>query len=304
LNLQYLRYALEVENASSITKAAQNLFMSQPNLSKAIRELEQEMGITIFRRTTRGVSPTRQGEEFLTYAKTIVSQVDELESLYRTRQQDEFHLTVSVPRATYLSTAFADYYNNLDPQGQVNIHFKETDSITAINDVSAKFSDFAVIRYEAIYESYFLSLLADKGLRHEPMKEFEYLLMMSETHPLKEYERIPYHQLNGYIEIVHGDLQTPALSFAHIKHNAELKTPPKRIYVYDRGSQLNFLQQIHGTYMWVSPVPEEMLLQYSLVTRPCATPQNKVRDVLVYRRNHLFHDHEKELIRVFKGQNG
>lgn len=304
MNLQYLRYAIEVENADSITKAAQNLFMSQPNLSKAIRELEQELGITIFRRTTRGVVPTRQGEEFLTYAKTIVSQVDELESLYHTKQSDIFSLTVSVPRATYLSAAFADYYNSLEAHGRVNIHFRETGSVNAIQDVSTKFSDFAVIRYEVIYESYFLSLLADKGLRHEPLREFEYLLMMSDQHPLSGYSEIPYHLLNGYTEIIHGDIQVPALSVSQIKPNAELKTPPKRIYVYDRGSQMDFLQRIDGTYMWVSPVPQSMLDRYHLVTRPCPNAKNKVRDVLIYQKNHFFHDVQRDLIQRLKSHLG
>lgn len=302
MNLQSLRYAIEVEHARSITQAAQRLFMSQPNLSKAIRELEEELGITIFRRTSRGVVPTRQGEEFLNYARTIVSQVDELESLYRDKQPDLFHLSISVPRATYFSAAFAEYYRSLDLSGRVEIHFKETDAATAIQDVAAKASDFAVIRYEAIYESYFLSLLTDRSLRHELLHEFEYQLMMSASHPLSGQAAIPYHQLSGYTEVVHGGRQAPALSFAHIRHGAELEHPPRRIYVYDRGSQLDFLRGIPGTYMWVSPVPEQTLKQYGLVTRPCSTPQNKVRDVLVFQKKHLFRDPEKELINRLKAQ--
>ena len=82
MNLTYLKYVVEVARVRSITKAAQNLYMGQPNLSKAIRELERELGITIFRRTSKGVIPTPQGEEFLGYAQGILSQLDELESLY------------------------------------------------------------------------------------------------------------------------------------------------------------------------------------------------------------------------------
>ena len=69
MNLLHLKYAVEIEKTGSITKAANNLFMGQPNLSKAIKELENEIGITIFRRTTKGVAPTEKGGEFLGYAK-------------------------------------------------------------------------------------------------------------------------------------------------------------------------------------------------------------------------------------------
>ena len=71
MNLLHLKYAVEIEKTGSITKAANNLFMGQPNLSKAIKELENEIGITIFRRTTKGVAPTEKGGEFLGYAKAV-----------------------------------------------------------------------------------------------------------------------------------------------------------------------------------------------------------------------------------------
>ena len=68
-NIQHLRYAVEVAKTGSISRAAENLFMGQPHLSKAIRELEEDMNITIFRRTPKGVEPTEQGEQFLEYAR-------------------------------------------------------------------------------------------------------------------------------------------------------------------------------------------------------------------------------------------
>ena len=75
MNTLHLKYAVEVERAGSITQAADNLFMAQPNLSKAIRELEEGLGITIFERTPRGVVPTPKGVEFLTRAKEILGVV-------------------------------------------------------------------------------------------------------------------------------------------------------------------------------------------------------------------------------------
>ena len=82
MNTQHFRYALEVEKTGSITQAAENLFMGQPNLSKAIKELETELGITIFKRTSTGVAVTSAGREFLLYAKSILSKINEIEEIY------------------------------------------------------------------------------------------------------------------------------------------------------------------------------------------------------------------------------
>ncbi len=82
MNLQHIKYAVEVQKTGSITQAAENLYMGQPNLSKAIRELEKSLGIVIFKRTSKGVLPTAQGEEFLRYAKSILDQVQRIEDLY------------------------------------------------------------------------------------------------------------------------------------------------------------------------------------------------------------------------------
>ena len=83
MNLVHLKYAVEVAKTKSISKAAENLYMGQPNLSRAIKELEDSLGITIFSRTTKGISVTPDGEEFLQYAKRILAQVDEVEEVYR-----------------------------------------------------------------------------------------------------------------------------------------------------------------------------------------------------------------------------
>ena len=76
MNTLHFKYAVEIEKTRSITQAAENLYMAQPNLSKAIKELENNLGITIFRRTSKGVIPTDQGLKFLEYAKQILIQID------------------------------------------------------------------------------------------------------------------------------------------------------------------------------------------------------------------------------------
>ena len=124
---------VEVERVGSITKAAANLFMGQPNLSKAIKEVENEIGITVFKRSAKGVFPTEKGAEFLEYAKTILVQMEKIEGLYKPELTDTIRFGISVPRATYITHAFTSFVNELDPAKRISIDFRETNSMDAIS---------------------------------------------------------------------------------------------------------------------------------------------------------------------------
>ena len=125
LNIQFLKYAVEVAEQKSISKAARNLFMGQPNLSRSIKELEDELGIIIFERTSKGINPTPDGEEFLQYAKRILSQIDEVEEIYKVGKKKKTQFSVSVPRAGYIAYAFAELAKKIDISNPAEIFYKE-----------------------------------------------------------------------------------------------------------------------------------------------------------------------------------
>ena len=109
MNVLHLKYAVEVAENGSINKAAEALYMNQPNLSKAIKELENSLGITIFSRTAKGMNVTPEGEEFLRHARKILRQIDEMEALYKGGAAAQQRFSISVPRASYISHAFAQF---------------------------------------------------------------------------------------------------------------------------------------------------------------------------------------------------
>ena len=113
MEIQHLKYALEVERSKSISKAAEKLFVSQPFLSKAIRELEADIGIDIFNRTSRGVIPTKKGEDFLARAKEIMAMVDETENAYKSQKPETYNFEIVVPIACYISQAFVEFVKEL-----------------------------------------------------------------------------------------------------------------------------------------------------------------------------------------------
>lgn len=100
MNTTYLNFALEIERVGSITQAAQNLYMAQPNLSKAIKELEKELGFTIFKRTPKGVKPTEEGTEFLYHARHIVEQLNAVDRISQRVGDKKLRYKISIPRGS------------------------------------------------------------------------------------------------------------------------------------------------------------------------------------------------------------
>lgn len=287
-NILHLKYAVEIEKTGSISKAAENLYMSQPHLSKAIRDLEDSLGIVIFRRSPRGVAPTEQGTEFLTYAKSILSQIAEMESLYRKSEIKKERFDLAVPRASYISHAFTETVKALPQLDNININYRETNSVRAIKNVSDGINNLAIVRYQTIYEMYYVNYLTELNLQYQPIWEFHYLALMSKAHPLAQCDMIDFHALAKYIEIIHGDISVPSLPIAEAREMAAINEEKKSIAIYERGSQFELLSHIPTTFMWVSPMPQDVLDCFSLVQKPCNMAKNKFKDVLIYREGYHF----------------
>ena len=299
MNLLHLKYAVEIEKTGSITKAANNLFMGQPNLSKAIKELENEIGITIFRRTTKGVAPTEKGGEFLGYAKAVLDQFDEMVSLYKPKVDDGVRFSISVPRATYITKAFSNFVSLLDTDKEISINFKETNSMDAINNILNFDFKLGIIRYQNIHEKQYFAMLDGKNLKYRPLWEFEYRLLVNKDSPLAKENPdgiVKYSDLEDYIEIVHGDLSVPSLSFSKVSRSSVSEHRKKRIYVYERGSQFDILREVKNSYMWVSPLPEKMLERYHLVQKEVGFLRHKMRDALIYKKGYVMNQKEKEFL--------
>ena len=109
MNIKHLKYALEVAKTGSINKAAENLYIDQPNLSRAIKELEADLNITIFERSSKGIIVTADGERLLQYSRIILKELDEMEEMFKDKKTNKQSFSISVPRAAYISYAFANF---------------------------------------------------------------------------------------------------------------------------------------------------------------------------------------------------
>lgn len=296
MNILHLKYAIEIDKYHSINKAAEMLYMSQPNLSRALKELEDNLGISIFKRTSRGMSTTVQGEEFLGYARKILAQIDEVENMYKQGRSQKQKFSVSVPRSSYFSYAFSQFSKAIKKDRPAEIFYKETNSKRAINNILQADYKLGIIRYKTTYESYFKSMLREKGLVGEVLAEFSYVLIMSRKHPLADKDDIRLCDLHDYIEISHADPYVPSMPFVDIKREELGEYADKRIFVFERASQFDLLQNVTDTFMWVSPLSKDMLDRFGLVQKRSRDNDKVYRDVLVYSKNYKLTELDKRFI--------
>lgn len=285
MNILHLKYAVEVASTGSINKAAENLYMNQPNLSRAIKELEDSLGITVFERTSKGMKVTPDGEEFLGYARKILNQIDEVEAIYRHGKSDKQRFSISVPRACYISDAFARFTQKIGGES-MELFYKETNSMRAINNILHADYKLGIIRYASNYDKYFKNMLDEKGLAYEMITEFHYVLVMSANHDLADRDLVKMADLEPYTEIAHADPYVPSLSFSAVKKEELPDNIHRRIFVFERASQFELLSTNTDTFMWVSPVPDPLLNRYGLVEKRCDENKKIYKDVLIYRKDY------------------
>jgi DNA-binding transcriptional LysR family regulator len=290
-----MKYAIEVARLGSLNKAAEQLLVAQPNLSRSIKELEADIGITIFTRTAKGMELTPEGAEFMGFAQSILKQIDEVEQHYKNGAEKKQRFSVSAPRACYISDAFANFSKSLS-NAPAEIFYKETNSQLTINNVLNKDYKLGIIRYAANYDKYFKEMLAEKDLCAEFIAEFSYKLIMSKDNPLAAKERITFDDLAPYIEVAHADPFVPSLPLSKAVKEELPDNIERRILIFERASQFDLLSENTNTFMWVSPAPEKVLERYGLVQKPCADNKKVYKDVLIYRKGYKLSALDRQFI--------
>jgi DNA-binding transcriptional LysR family regulator len=292
----HLRYAVEIAKTKSINKAAENLFMSQPNLSRAIKDLEASLGIVIFNRTTKGMTLTSQGEEFLEYARKILAEIDTIENMYLTENINKQRFSVSVPRSSYISNAFSEFVKNLDLNKKAEVFYKETNAFRTIRNVLQSDYNLGIIRYQEVFDDYFQSLLKEKDLKGELVSEFTYKVVMSKNHPLANKDDLTLKDLEPFIEIAHADPYVPSLSASEVRKEELPTNVHRRIYVFERASQFCLLENVPTTYLWGTPVPEYLKEKYNIVFKEVKENKKVYKDLLIFRNDYKLSELDYQFI--------
>ncbi len=290
-----MKYAVEVAKVGSLNKASETLLVATPNISRSIKELEADIGISIFDRTAKGMELTPEGEEFINYAKGILSQIDEVENLYKKGTSKKQKFSISVPRACYISEAFSEFSKALsnDP---AEIFYKETNSQRTIKNILNHDYKLGIIRYAENYDKYFKAMLEEKGLVYEMITEFSYSLIMSADSPLAQKVEITFDDLKGLIEIAHADPYVPLMPLSKVVKEELPDNIDRRIFIFERASQFDLLYKNPETFMWVSPAPDSLLKRYNLVQKKCIDNNKKYKDVLIYKNGYKLTKLDRQFI--------
>ena len=165
MTLQQLRYVVMVADTGTITEAANRLYISQPSLTNAIHELEKEMGINIFNRSNKGISPSIEGEVFLGYARQVLEQAKVLEDKYKGDDGGKKSFCVSTQHYSFAVNAFVDLIKEYDAD-QYSFIIRETQTGEIIEDVASGKSEIGVLYLSEHNEDVILKLIKNNPVSY------------------------------------------------------------------------------------------------------------------------------------------
>ena len=311
MNLLHMKYAMVIAETKSINKAADELLVGAPALSRAVKELEAGLGVTLFERSAKGMFLTPDGEVFVRYAKQVLKQIDDIEEKFKNGSTAKKQFSISVPRASYVADAFASFTKKIDRLSETEIYYKETNASRVIKNLLHEDYKLGILRYSEQYESYYKSMMKEKGITSELITDFQYVIAVSKDSPLNKKADISFDDLTDYIEIAHADPYVPSLPVSEVKKAELPNTGHCRIFIFERGSQFELLSKNPDTYMWVSPIPKELLDRYGLTERRIKAYKRVYKDVLIHRNDYRLSELDKMFIeelviskrKVFGGNN-
>jgi len=243
LTLQQLKYVIEVANRGSINEAAKRLFISQPSLSNAIKDLEEEMSISIFERTNKGISLSKEGAEFLSYARQVVEQAELLESRYLNAKPSPQHFSVSTQHYAFAVNAFVTLVQEYG-QDEYELALRETKTYEIIEDVKSMRSEIGILYLNEFNGKVINKLLKSASLQFTSLFTAKPHIFVSIKNPLAKLSRVKIEDLQPY----------PNLSFDQGEYNSfhfseEILSTlihKKSIRVNDRATLFNLLIGLNG----------------------------------------------------------
>ena len=197
MNINQLKYVLDVAASSSMREASTKLYVSQPALSANIHALEEEIGILIFERTNKGILLTDEGREFLSYAKKAVGQYEILEERYLSRDSGKEHFSVSTQHYNFAIKAFTDVIREMEPDKYIfSIH--ETKTKEVLEDVRSLKSEVGIISFSGSNEALFKKLFRDYQLDFVPLMRRNTYIYVWKDHPFADREEISLEEMKAY----------------------------------------------------------------------------------------------------------
>ena len=271
MTLQQIRYALEIAAQGSMSKAAQKLYISQPTLTNAIKEMESELEITLFNRYSKGVALTPEGKDFLDQARQVYQQYELLMDQYGEVKRYKQKFAVSTQHYSFAVKAFVDTIKQYDT---LNYEFaiRETKTYEVIQDVAFGRSDLGIL-YESTFNRRMIEkLLYESGLEFRALGDCQAYVYLHKSHPLAENKEIRFEELQDY----------PCLSFEQGERSSAFLAEEilvdrdynRIIKANDRATMLNLMIGVHGYTLCSGVICEELNGSDYRVVPFCADEEN------------------------------
>ncbi|GFZ86863.1 LysR family transcriptional regulator [Paenibacillus marchantiophytorum] len=243
MTLQQLKYILTIVNCGSISEAAKQLFISQPSLSSAVKEMEQEIGIEIFLRSSKGIALSNEGAEFLSYARQVVEQAELLEQRYMNKKPSKKLCSISTQHYAFSVQAFVSLLKDLNTN-EYECTLRETRTHEIIEDVRNMRSELGILYLNDFNQKVIQKMLKENDLQFHPLFVAEPHVFISSEHPLAAKSILDIEDLDEF----------PCLAFEQGEYNSfyfseeilSTRTYKKKILVSDRATLFNLLIGLNG----------------------------------------------------------
>ncbi len=263
MTILQLKYVIAVAGSKSIREAASRLFVSQPALSSTIRELEEELNIQLFERTSKGIRLTEPGKEFLVYAKEAVSQYELIEDRYLDRDQNKKHFSVSMQHYVFAVHAFINVTKEFE-DGKYTFAVHETRTDEVLNNVKNLSSEIGVISFSRSNEKIMKKLFREFQLEFHPLMTKETFVYVWKDHPLAKAEELSLDDLTDY----------PCVSFDQSSENDFYLTEEalgdhdfeKLIKTNDRATSAELMAALNGYSIGTGIMIDSLTLKEGFVT--------------------------------------
>lgn len=264
MTLKQLQYAVTIAETGNITEAAHKLFIAQPSLTSAIHELEKEYDITLFSRSNKGIEVTKDGDEFLGYARQVLEQAALINERYTGKDAGKQRFSVSSQHYSFVVEAFVELLKEYGKE-KYEFHMRETQTFDIIDDVAHLRSEIGILYLNKFNETVIKKTLRDNGLSFTPLFTASPHVFIGKNSPLSKKTSLTPEDLKPY----------PRLSYEQGSHNSfyfseeilSTLDSDKELIVCDRATLFNMLIGLNG-YTICSGVISEELNGPNIIAKP------------------------------------
>lgn len=243
MRIQQLEYLERIVEAGSINEAAKRLFLTQPSLSNAVKELENEMGIQIFQRSSGGISLTAEGREFMTYSKQILDQVNLMNERYKNGQQRKQSFSVSAQHYAFVVHAFVELIKSVNAN-EYQFTLRETETQNIFNDLAQFKSELGILYTNGFNQKIMQRLFKENNLVFTPLFVAKPHIFVSRYNPLTSKSSVDLSDLEDfpYLSYEQGEVN----SFYFSEEILSTLSHKKSIKVSDRATIFNLMVGLNG----------------------------------------------------------